>query len=280
MSKAFRMRKAFAFVEPAVERRVGTLVIESVAAESTKFTAPMVLVHGLWCTAAVWRRFMGYLAHHGWDCQAVNLRGRAGSGEPCALGEVRFADFVADLHEVIAACEAPPILLGHDLGGLVALQCAARARGVVALAPLVPGSVAVPALPSLRGVRARLALWRRLPLPPPSRRRAFDYFGTRPPQTLSADSAIVLHELARVEVRLANGVAVPQLIVAGTDDAVSALAAVERLARQVGAQIQRVPGAGHALPWEPGWEKRVSAIHRWLVQSLGEPLLVAREDEA
>ncbi len=278
MSKAFRMRRAFAFVEPAVERRVGTLVVESVAAESTKFTAPMVLVHGFWCTAAVWHRFMGYLAHHGWNCQAVNLRGRAGSGEPCTLGQVRFADFVADVREVIAACEAPPILLGHDLGGLIALQCAAATRAVVALAPLVPRSFDVHAPGLARGIWARLALWRGLPLPP-SGRHMLDYFGAHPPAATTPDSAVVARELADTDLRLAGGATVPLLILAGGADPICKPAALERLARHLGAHLQHVPGAGHALPWEAGWEKRVSGIHRWLIQSLGEPLLAMREDD-
>jgi len=39
-----------------------------------------------------------------------------------------------------------------------------------------------------------------------------------------------------------------------------------------------LPGT-HALPWEPGWERLVSVVHRWLVQTLAEALLLPPADE-
>ncbi len=89
-----------------MQRRVGHAVIESIAAEIPKFTAPMLLVHGLWCTAAVWHTFMGYFAHRGWTCHALNLRGRAAPDSAISIGRVRFADYLEDVRGMIAACDA------------------------------------------------------------------------------------------------------------------------------------------------------------------------------
>jgi hypothetical protein len=48
----------------------------------------------------------------------------------------------------------------------------------------------------------------------------------------------------------------------------------------MGTEFHVAPGAGHALPWEPGWERLVHTIHRWLVQTLGEPLLATLDEDA
>src|SRR5262249_33555900 len=98
-----------------MQRRVGQVQIESIAAESEKFAAPLIFIHGLWCTCAVWRRCMGFFAHRGWTSYALNLRGRDPAASDVALGGIRFADHLGDLTEVLAACSAPAILVGHDL---------------------------------------------------------------------------------------------------------------------------------------------------------------------
>jgi pimeloyl-ACP methyl ester carboxylesterase len=67
--------------------------------------------------------------------------------------------------------------------------------------------------------------------------------------------------------------------VAGERDAVCPLDEVATFAQSLGAEFRVAPAAGHALPWESGWEGRVHAVHRWLVQTLGEPLLATLDDE-
>ncbi len=120
-------------------RLVGPARLETIAAERAKFTAPLLLIHGLWCTAAVWRKFMGYCAHRGWDCFALGLRGHAAGALPVVAGQVSWVDHVEDVRTAIAACPAPPIVIGHDLGGALALHCAAgTVRAKVALAPVWP----------------------------------------------------------------------------------------------------------------------------------------------
>lgn len=262
-----------------MNRRVGNLLIESMAAESAKFTAPMLLLHGLWCTAGVWRRYMGYLAHRGWTCHALNLRGHGGSGTPGRLGRVRFTDYLDDVRRVIAACEAPPVLLGHDLGGLLALHAAALARAVVALAPLVPQPMRSQPPPAFSGFRARLAMRCGGPLPPPRGKAARDVFGQYPPAGLTAESGTVARELSTSDLRFAVAPGVPALVVGGQADACSSAQDLERLATYAGAVWRPLEGAGHGLPWEPGWERCVGDIHRWLVQQCGEALLVLREED-
>ena len=255
------------------------LLIESIAAESAKFTAPILLVHGLWGSAAVWRRFTGYLAHRGWNCRALNLRGHGGSDTPLVLGAVRFADYLDDVRQAMAACETPPVLLGHDIGGLLALHAAPLARAVVALAPLVPQPLRSPARAPFTGLRTGFAMWRARPLPPPRGTAGRRFFGPRTPAGATVESGTVLRQLSRDDLRFPAVPAVPTLIMAAQADLVSPVEAVERLATYAGATLRQVPEVGHGLPWEDGWEQRVGEIHRWLIQQLGEDLLAITEED-
>jgi pimeloyl-ACP methyl ester carboxylesterase len=258
-----------------MERQRSHTAIDTIAAESAKFTAPIVLVHGLWCTAAVWHKFMGYLAHRGWTCHALHLNRPSDH-----LTAPRLADYLEVVRGVVAACAAPPVIIGHDLGALLALQCAAPAvRARVALAPLVPPPVAATPNPILVRLRARLAMWRAQPLPVPRGRMATRYFGSSVPGGTRPDSSAAARELIRGDVRLALDSTTPSLVIAADDDPFSPSTDVARLAAHCGALFRSVPNAGHPLPWEAGWEQRVSEIHRWLVQTLGEVLLVPREEE-
>ena len=243
--------------------------------ESAKFTAPLLLIHGRWCTAAVWRPFAGYFAHLGWTCHAMTLRGHGEPQDPAVIARTDFTDYFEDVHLAIAACKAPPVLLGHDLGGLLALSCAAAGRAVVALAPVVPEAVT--------GNRraawgSRLAFWRsRLLLPSGS--IAVDYFGQRVPGGTTPESRRLARQLAADDLPLPSSPGLPKLLIVGEADAVCPPHDAERLATRVGADCYKLEGIGHALPWDTGWEKRVVQIHRWLVQQLGESLLVPREEE-
>ena len=263
-----------------MQRRVGDITIESTSAESAKFAAPLVLVHGLWCSAAVWRQFMGYLAHRGWTCHALNLRGHGDAGGRDQMAGVCIADYASDLQRVIALCDAPPVVIGHDLGGLLALACSpTMACAVVALAPLVPRAIGGVTPPVLTGWRTRLALWRSRPLPPPRGRFEADYFAPVLPGGVTADSAIVVREASEGTFDLPASSGRPALLVAGERDTFCPPRVVEQLARRVGAQFQTAERAGHAMPWEPGWERLVATTHRWIVQALGESLLLLRDEE-
>lgn len=263
-----------------MQRQVGCAKVQSIAAESAKFTAPMVLVHGVWCTAAMWRPFMGYLAHRGWSCHALNLRGRAAPSGRETVGHAQFADYLDDVSQVIAACDAPPVVVGHDLGALLALYFGAPAvRAVVGLAPLVPGGLATARQPALSSLGVRLAALRSSPLRAPRGRKGAAWFAQGVPGGTVSDSARVVREVCRRDFRLPADATMPTLVVAGDRDPICPRGDAERLAAHVGAEVRVVDGGGHALPWEQGWERRVSEVHRWLVHKLGEALLVPRDEE-
>jgi pimeloyl-ACP methyl ester carboxylesterase len=66
---------------------------------------------------------------------------------------------------------------------------------------------------------------------------------------------------------------VPALVVAGEHDPLLAPADAGVLAEALGAEIRVLVGAGHWPLAGPMWQGAVDLVHRWVVQTLGEPLL-------
>jgi len=234
--------------------------LETIAAESPKYTAPLLFVHGLWCTAACWRRVMGYLAHRGWTSHALQLPSRDGA-------DLSLAALAQHVQCAMAACAAAPVVIGHDLGGRLALTTTG-ARAVVALAPLTN---AAHVRLVTAGWRTRLQLLRAAPVPPPRGLLGRQLFAGPSPQPQIRESAQLLRALRRApDVPPA---VVPSLIVAGAHDRFCPPADAAALALRIGATLQVAPDAGHALPWEPDWERRAAKMHSWIVRTLGETLL-------
>ena len=197
------------------------------------------------------------------------------------ISGVRIADYLNDLQQIIGLCDTAPVVMGHDLGGLLALACPPGAtRAVVALAPLVPRAISDSVRPAvLSSWRSRIAMWRARPLPPPKGKLGAEYFAAAPPGGATVDSTLAAYELDDDVFPLRVGNESPTLVVAGECDRFSPPDAVERLAQHARAQFRIAERSGHAMPWASGWEQHVAATHRWIIQTLGEPLLLLREDD-
>jgi pimeloyl-ACP methyl ester carboxylesterase len=110
---------------------------------STKPT--IVFVHGMFMTGASWQPWVDEFGARGYPCIAESWPGRAGStaerrAQPNPeLSRLTLSQVVARFREIVAALPAPPILVGHSMGGLVVqllMQEGLGARGVaIASAP-------------------------------------------------------------------------------------------------------------------------------------------------
>ncbi|MEZ5585420.1 MAG: alpha/beta fold hydrolase [Candidatus Competibacteraceae bacterium] len=81
---------------------------------------PLLFVHGAFVGAAVWdAHFLAYFAEHGYSAHAVSLRGHGGSAGHESLSWHSLADYVDDLRRTVAVLDAPPVLIGHSMGGMV-----------------------------------------------------------------------------------------------------------------------------------------------------------------
>ncbi len=243
-----------------MQTRLGPLTAELTEAERAKFTAPMVLVHGLWDESRSWRRFTGFLRHRGWRCIVV---GWPEDGDRRSLAACEHA-----LGRALDQLGEPAVLVGHDLGGLLALRMAARTRAAVALAPLIPHAATV-----LQGAGSWLERRRGVSLSPGrSLRDAYPVARRNEPASLLAEIATG----GAGEPETNRGLA-PRLVLAGSTDAIVPPNAARDFAAAGGNDIEVVAG-GHALHLDDGWEDRAAIMHRWLIRNLGEELLALYEE--
>lgn len=239
------------------------LDVFSVSAERPKFTSSLLLLAGLWCRATVWRPAMGYLAHRGWECGAF-VTDSHGAG-------FEYSDRFAAVLRQIQAQPAPPVVVGHDIGAAIALSAAGSCRAVVALAPPFAPEFSR-RVQSLRPWTERL--WpKRAPLAaaPPHL-----YPDSPPPGGLVVEPNESLLELDRWTPSCP--LPCPALVLVGERDPLCDVKAIREWGERCGADVVVVPGAGHGLPWAPGWEALVTDVHRWLVRTLGESLLAMLDE--
>lgn len=107
---------------------------------------PVVLVHGMWCTGASWKRVADILTARGYDCHAPSLPVHDDStDQPLQVRRKSLREYLDFLERSIEAqhYERAPIIVGHSMGGLLAQQLAARVDplALVLLTPAAPAGI-------------------------------------------------------------------------------------------------------------------------------------------
>jgi pimeloyl-ACP methyl ester carboxylesterase len=84
---------------------------------------PLAMLHG---GAWRWQEYLSLIPSLGrrWHICALDLRGNGRSG--WAPGTYRLQDFAQDTVEFVSHLQAPTVLVGHSIGGVIALMVAAR----------------------------------------------------------------------------------------------------------------------------------------------------------
>jgi pimeloyl-ACP methyl ester carboxylesterase len=247
--------------------------------EPLKFAWPIIVLPELFTTSRHLAVLIGYLATIGWEVYAPDVRAIAAQDGLRALGRLGFSAALALVEEVLAAVGRDAIIVGHGIGGLLALKMAERphVRAAVALAPLVPGF----RTPLFMRSRNLVALWRR------RGRTLFELIADAEPfqraqmiKALVPDSAQLALDVARGEIELASHPQVaPRLIVAGDSDKFAPVERVATLASAIGAQMVTLRGRGHWIIGGRALERAVGELQRFLVRALGQELLLLYPDE-
>jgi pimeloyl-ACP methyl ester carboxylesterase len=245
---------------------------------------PLLFVHGAYGAAWTWdQHFLPYFAEHGFAAHAVSLRGHGASEGWESLPVARLKDFVADVLAVARDLPAPPVLIGHSMGGMV-VQKALYAMSVPAAVlmasvpphglissmlgmafcnpPLFQEMSTVQAMgpAAVNGYLARKALFsdsvdddvvdeylRRFQ--PESQLVILDLMGCDlPPSTPSLD--------------------LPVLVLGAQNDNFVFAGAVAATAQTYRTRPEIFPGMAHAMMLDHDWEKVAARIVQWLDATL------------
>ena len=253
--------------------------------EPLKFAWPIVLLPELFATPRHLALVFGYLASIGWEVFVPDLRAAFGKGSTPPLGKLRFNDLAALAGEAIDGIGRDAIVIGHGVGGLVALKLSEnrRVKAAVAYAPLVPGF----RTPLVGGLANRLAMMWRRQIKPPRGRALFELIADADPFTrdglinaMVPDSAAIAADVIAGAIEFAApDKAAPRLIVAGDSDIFAPLARSAQFAESIGAKLATIAGRGHWLIGGRALERAMNETQRFLVRALGQDLLLLYPEE-
>src|SRR6202142_2481249 len=122
-----------------METRLGRIPADCERPEPLKFAWPLMMLPELFTTARHLAVARGYFASIGWEVYAPDLRAAAQAARTDARGSNSsaggFDGLAAMLAEALAALGRDAIVVGHGLGGLLALNAVEhpRVRAAVAL---------------------------------------------------------------------------------------------------------------------------------------------------
>ena len=247
----------------------------------------IVMIHGAWGGAWCWDSYRPFFEERGYHCLVPVLRYHdvAPQQQPNpSLGQTSIQDYASDLEQVIRSLPAPPILMGHSMGGLLAQILAARglAKAAVLLAPAPPADIRAFHPSMLRGFGSTLMTWRfwRKPVRQTLAEAVYSELQGLPLEERAAVYARFVHESGRVLLEAGlpfldqtgatrvdeRQVTCPLLVVIGAEDRAVLPRVARRIASKYGAtaSFREFPGHAHMVITEPGWEEIASYIAGWL----------------
>ena len=221
----------------------------------------VVFIHGAQQDHCVWVLQSRYLAHHGNSVLAVDLPGHGRSEGPPLASVEAIADWVIALLDAAGVRQAA--LVGHSMGSLAALDCAARHSGRISRIALLGNAFPMKVSPALLDAtrdneplaQDMVNLWSH---------SAYAHYPSNPgpgfwvmgqnlrlmqrqrPGVMHTDFAACNSYSAGME--RAAAVRCPALFVLGRQDVMTPARSGREVAKAIaGARVVEIAGAGHAL---------------------------------
>jgi pimeloyl-ACP methyl ester carboxylesterase len=245
---------------------------------------PLLFVHGAYSSAELWAPFfLPWFASRGYAAHALSLRGHGASAAGERSRETRLRDYVADVIEVAGGLPAPPVLIGHSMGGMIVqkvietltvpaivLMASAPPHGI--LANIVGAALFNPVLALQMG---RMQSYGPGAATLDGARRALfrsdtpdDYIRRVLPPAYGESDAVMLDMIGRDLPPSSPRRDIPALVLGGEKDTCISTAAVQQTALAFGTRAEILPGMPHALMLDPEWETVARRIGDWLETTL------------
>jgi pimeloyl-ACP methyl ester carboxylesterase len=234
--------------------------------------APVIMVHGAFCGGWTFDAFRAPFEAAGHRVLTPDLIGHDGK---TAVSGVSMSDYARQIAGLVKACEAPPILIGHSMGGLVAQMAAAmvasqgaKVAKLILLAPSAPWGVSGASLEEavsavslytfgpywLQAIAPDYGVVRRYSvdrLSRPERKAIFARMTSASGRALWETLNWWLDPFMTTSIRAPG---CPVLAIAGGQDVIHPPATVRQTAARLGGRVEVFPEISHWLPGEPGWE--------------------------
>ena len=248
---------------------------------------PLLFVHGAYSSAWVWDEFwLPWFAANGWSAHALSLEGHGDSDGHSWLAAIGIDDYVRNVAQIAATLPAPPVLIGHSMGGYVIqryLEQGHPAAGVAMLASVPPPGMTHASLAMLwhtPDLLAAVQLFQSGPDYHPSLSKAKEllfsadmpderlaqWLGRFQPESMRAvfDMMLVgILSLPPMHDRL------PALVMGGADDRIIGSTDLLATATHFGVAAEILPGTGHMLMLDTRERAAAQRLLEWLHTRFG-----------
>lgn len=261
-------------------KRFGDLEVLCRAPALPTHDHPLLFIHGAYVSAWCWdEHFLPWFAERGWAAYALSLSGHGASRRRDHLDSYSIDDYVRDVAEVAARLPAPPILVGHSMGGLVVQKYLEHqdAPAIVLMASVPPQGLMGSAVGLMFKKPALLAdlnnimngtdvdvgsLKDALFHQPVSASALRRYYHLCQPESHRALWDMTLFNLPQ-PARMHRP---PMLILGAEHDHLIPPDQVYMTATTYGRQAEIVPGLGHGMMLEQDWERVAERMAGWLTE--------------
>ncbi len=246
---------------------------------------PVIMVHGAFCGGWTFEAFRRPFEAAGHTVLTPDLRGHWPGARGSDVAGVSMSDYARDVAELIRAQPAPPILIGHSLGGLVVQMAATKAQvsALMLLAPSAPWGVQGGTLEeagSALGLYALGPFWAQAVEPDrfvaklyslgrmdeATRRAVYDRMTPESGRAMFETLNWWLDPFMTTSVNAA-AIKAPVFAAAGGKDLVHPPTTVRQTAKRLGASVHVFDEMSHWLVGEPGWEDVADACLAWLAEA-------------
>jgi pimeloyl-ACP methyl ester carboxylesterase len=253
-------------------------------------TDTILMIHGMWGTAADWANYRRFFEAKGYRCVAPMLpchdMDPRGAPDP-RLGTMSLLDYAEALEREIGQLPEKPVVMGHSMGGLLAQMLGARglAKALVLLTPASPAGVWAITPSVVRGfwsVQMTWGFWRK-PMRQTFAEAAYSMMHLLPEDEQRKNYDKFVYESGRAAFEIGywfldrrgaarvdeSKVACPVLVVGATQDRITPVSVVRRVAKKYQAVSTYREFANHAhwVLGEPRWEEIAAYIAGWLKQA-------------
>jgi len=254
---------------------------------------PIVLIHGLWLTAMSWEHWVERYQRRGFDVIAESWPGMDTDvatlrASHTAIDNLGFAEIVDHYEALVRTLAAPPILMGHSMGGAVVQVLLDRGLGAAGVAidpgPIkgvlnLPLSALRSALPALKNPanhhRAVMLTADQFhyaftnTMSPERSEQMYERYAVPGPGRVLFQAALAnFNPHAPTRVDFHNEARAPLLLIAGSLDHTappSVTRAEAKLQRKSGAltAYKEFPGRSHFIVGQDGWEEVADFALEW-----------------
>jgi pimeloyl-ACP methyl ester carboxylesterase len=253
--------------------------------------ATIVMIHGMWGGGWCWDQYRSFFENKGYHCITPVLRYHHmdPNDEPDPrLGTVSILDYADDLEKQIRQLDAPIILMGHSMGGLLSQILASRnlAQAVVLLTPAAPYGIMGLTYSVIRSFWSILTTWKfwKKPVRQTFTEASYSTLGVLPADLKKEEFANFGYESGRTVFEIGlwpldsakasrvdeSKVTCPVLVIAGVEDKITPASVIRKIAdkyKEV-AVYKEFEHHGHAVLSEPGWEEIAEFTSVWLKKAL------------